>query len=168
MYMKKILKNIFIVLLIAFVGLQFVRSPKNESTAAIPNAITAKYKVPDDIMTAFKASCYDCHSNNTKYPWYSHIQPVSWWLSDHIEDGKRHFNFDEFSAYSIGKQYRKLEEVSGEIEEGEMPLKSYTLIHGDAKLTDIQKASIASWVNTIRDSIKAQYPIDSLERPKKK
>jgi hypothetical protein len=166
--MKNILKKLFIVLLIAFVGLQFVRSPKNESDAVFSTNITTKYAVPTNVMTSLKAACYDCHSNNTNYPWYSKIQPVSWWLADHIEDGKKHFNFDEFTSYSIRRQYRKLEEINEEIEAGEMPLKSYTLIHGHAKLSNEQKVEIANWVNSVRDSIKLQYPTDSLERPQKK
>jgi Haem-binding domain len=165
--MKNILKKFFLFLLVAFVVLQFFRPKKNVSDTISANDITTKYAVPADVMASLQSSCYDCHSNNTKYPWYSHIQPVAWWLSDHIEDGKKHFNFSEFAAYRIGKQYRKLEEINGEIEEGAMPLSSYTLIHGDAKLSADQKTSIANWVNVLRDSIKAQYPEDSLKRPQK-
>jgi Haem-binding domain len=156
-----------LLLLFVFVVLQFFRPKKNIAEGSSVNDITTKYAVPVDVMASLQTSCYDCHSNNTKYPWYSNIQPVAWWLSNHIEDGKRHFNFSEFASYRIGKQYRKLEEINGEIEEGGMPLSSYTLIHGDAKLSAAQKTSIANWVNTIRDSIKAQYPEDSLKRPQK-
>jgi Haem-binding domain len=165
--MKKFFKRLFFILLIAFVVLQFFRPKKNISEGISKNDITTKYAVPADVMASLQTSCYDCHSNNTKYPWYSNIQPVAWWLSNHVEDGKRHFNFSEFASYRIGKQYRKLDEVNGEIEEGGMPLSSYTLIHGDAKLSATQKISIANWVNVLRDSIKAQYPEDSLKRPQR-
>lgn len=165
--MKKFFKRLFLILLFIFIAIQFFRPVKNISSVGSANDITTKYTVPTDVMASLQTSCYDCHSNNTKYPWYSNIQPVAWWLSNHIEDGKRHFNFSEFASYRIGKQYRKLEEINGEIEEGGMPLSSYTLIHGDAKLSAAQKTSIANWVNTIRDSIKAQYPEDSLKRPQR-
>jgi Haem-binding domain len=166
--MKTFLKRFFQFLLFVFIVMQFFRPEKNVSSTLSANDITTKYAIPADVHTSLKTSCYDCHSNNTSYPWYSYIQPVAWYLDNHVKDGKKHFNFNEFASYSIGKQYRKLEEVKGEIEEGEMPMTSYTLIHGDAKLTADQKAGIATWVNTIRDSIKANYPADSLERPKKK
>jgi Haem-binding domain len=163
--MKKFFKRLFLVLLAGFVIIQFFRPGKNTATGSSPNDITAKYAVPADVQQILKTSCYDCHSNNTVYPWYSNIQPVAWWLKDHIDEGKRELNFSEFAAYRIGRQYRKLEEINKEVKEGEMPLSSYTLIHKDAKLSDAQKLAIAGWVTALRDSIKAQYPEDSLKRP---
>jgi Haem-binding domain len=165
--MKKFLKRLLLVLLLVFVVLQFFRSKKNVSEGISANDITIKYKVPTDVMASLQTSCYDCHSNNTKYPWYNNIQPVAWWLAGHIDEGKSKLNFNEFTSYRIGRQYRKLEQINNEVEEGGMPLSSYTLIHGDAKLSATQKTSIANWVNTLRDSIKAQYPTDSLKKPQK-
>jgi Haem-binding domain len=165
--MKKFFKRLFLLLLVAFIAIQFFRPEKNSSEGVSPNDITTKYKVPDDVMAVLKTSCYDCHSNNTVYPWYSNIQPVAWWLKDHIDDGKKELNFSEFASYRIGRQYRKLEEINGEIKEGKMPLNSYTVIHTDAKLSDQQKLAVANWVTALRDSIKAQYPEDSLKRPQR-
>jgi Haem-binding domain len=165
--MKNILKKLFLFLLVAFVVLQFFRPKKNVSDTISANDITTKYAVPADVMASLQTSCYDCHSNNTKYPWYSHIQPVAWWLSDHIEDGKKEINFNEFAVYSPRRQYKKFREISTQLEEDEMPLKSYTIIHGDAKLTKEQKVQIYNWTNAMMDSMKVKYPIDSLERPKK-
>lgn len=165
--MKKFFKRFFLLLLFVFIALQFVKSKKNESAGISVNDITTKYAVPTDVMASLQTSCYDCHSNNTKYPWYNNIQPVSWWLAGHIDEGKSKLNFNEFASYRIGKQYKKLEEINGEIEDGGMPLSSYTLIHGDAKLSVAQKTAIANWVNVLRDSIKAQYPEDSLKRPQR-
>jgi HAMP domain-containing protein len=167
--MKSILKKVFWVLLVAFVLIQFIRPAKNTATALSANDISTKYKVPVDVQNILQTSCNDCHSNNTIYPWYSNIQPVAWYLADHVKDGKRHLDFSEFASYRIGRQYRKLEEISHEIEDGEMPMTSYTLIHGNAKLNDVQKATIYKWVNELRDSIKANNPEDSLVRkPQKK
>jgi hypothetical protein len=165
--MKSFFKKLFWVLLIAFIVIQFFRPEKNISTGISANDITTKYAVPDSVMAILKTSCYDCHSNNTYYPWYNNIQPVAWWLKNHVDEGKRELNFSEFAAYRIGRQYRKLDEVNKQIKEGEMPLESYTLIHGNAKLNEQQKLMVANWVSAIRDSIKAQYPEDSLKRPQK-
>ena len=162
--MKSILKKSLLVLLVLFVLIQFFRPAKNTATALSANDISTKYKVPADVQSILKTSCYDCHSNNTVYPWYSNIQPVAWYLNNHVVDGKRHLDFSEFASYKIGKQYRKLQEISHELEDDGMPMESYTLIHSNAKLNAAQKASIYTWVNELRDSIKANYPEDSLVR----
>jgi hypothetical protein len=163
--MKKFFKQFFLLLLLAFVVIQFFRPAKNVAAGISANDITAKYTIPQDVQTILKTSCYNCHSNNTNYPWYNKIQPVAWWLANHIKDGKKELNFSEFASYRISRQYRKLEEINKEVKEGEMPLESYTLIHGNAKLSEQQKLTMANWVSTLRDSIKAQYPGDSLKRP---
>ncbi len=165
--MKKNFKRLFLVLLAAFIVIQFFRPAKNISAGISANDITSKYAVPQDVQTILKTSCYDCHSNNTVYPWYSNIQPVAWWLDDHVKEGKRELNFSEFATYRIGRQYRKLEEINEEVKENKMPLESYTLVHGDAKLSEQQKLTLANWVVAVRDSIKAQYPEDSLKRPQR-
>jgi hypothetical protein len=165
--MKKFFKRLLFILLIVFVVLQFFRPKKNTSEGASTNDITKAYAVTTNVMTSLQTSCYDCHSNNTKYPWYSNIQPVAWWLADHIEEGKKEINFNEFAAYSPRRQYKKFKEINDQLEEDEMPLKSYTIIHGDAKLSKEQKVEIYKWTNSTMDSMKVKYPIDSLERPKK-
>lgn len=165
--MKIFLKRFLVLMLIAFIAIQFVRPAKNILDAAQPNDIANKYAIPAHVQATLKASCYDCHSNNTKYPWYNNMQPVAWFLADHVKEGKKELNFNEFASYSIGKQYRKLEALNGEVQEDEMPIESYTFIHRDEKLTELQKAGIKSWVTNLRDSIKAQYPADSLIRKQK-
>ena len=166
--MKKFFKILFYTLLIAFVLFQFYPKPaKNQSASINPNDITVAHNVPADVQQALKVSCYDCHSNNTVYPWYSRIQPVALWLGNHIDEGKRELNFSEFGSYSIRRKYNKLKAINEQIKEDEMPLSSYTLIHRNAKLDDSKKGIIANWVNALRDSMKAVYPADSLARKKK-
>ena len=160
--MKKIFKRILIALLIIFIAIQFIRPAKNRSEGISANDISTKYPVPDSVQAILKVACYDCHSNNTRYPWYSEIQPVAWWLNNHIKDGKRGLNFSEFTSYRIKKQFHRLDDINKLVKKNEMPLSSYTLIHTDAKLTEGQKLAIAAWATSIRDSIKAHYPPDSL------
>jgi hypothetical protein len=127
------------------------------------NDITKAVTVPDSVQTLLKTACYDCHSNFTKYPWYSNIQPVGWWLKDHIDEGKQSLNFSEFSAlkprpggrFSTAKalQDHKLEEVAEVVEKAEMPLNSYTIIHREAKLTEAQRKMITDWVATARKQL---------------
>ena len=162
--MKIFFKRFLVFLLIAFLFMQFFRPKKNLSTAAAINDFTTNYAIPADVHAVLKASCYDCHSNNSTYPWYNNIQPVAWYLADHIKEGKKEINFNEFASYKIAKQYRKLEEIINQVEMDEMPLQSYTLIHGGAKLNVAQKSMIINWATVLRDTIKASYPADSLIR----
>lgn len=162
--MKKIFKRILMALLIIFIAIQFIRPAKNRSEGISANDISTKYPVPDSVQAILKVACYDCHSNNTRYPWYEEIQPVAWWLNNHIKDGKRGLNFSEFTSYRIKKQFHRLDDINKLVKKNEMPLSSYTLIHTDAKLTEGQKLAIAAWATSIRDSIKAHYPPDSLAK----
>jgi len=163
---KKILKRTFQLLLVTLIVIQFIRPGKNNTPGISKNDISTVYPMPDSVHTILKTSCYDCHSNNTSYPWYSRIQPVTWWLNDHIQEGKKELNFSEFATYRIGRQYRKLDEVNKQVKENEMPLESYLWIHKGAKLSEQQKLTLAAWVTAIRDTIKANYPADSLVRKK--
>lgn len=164
--LKTVFKRIFQVLLLAFIVIQFIRPEKNKAEGISNNDISKIYAVPENVQVILKTSCYDCHSNNTVYPWYAEIQPVAWWLDDHIKDGKKDLNFSEFAGYAARRQYRKLEEVTEMTEEGKMPLDSYLWIHKNAKLDDGQKQTLANWVNTVRDTMKANYPPDSLVKKK--
>ncbi len=166
--MRKIFKITFLLLIITFIAIQFFRVKKNIATAPddFKNDISAIHHVPQEVQLILQKSCYDCHSNQTKYPWYASIQPVSWWLANHIEDGKKELNFSTFASYRIRRQYRKLQEVIDEVEEENMPLKSYTWMHKNARLDKADKDMIINWANNILDSMKKTYPADSLIRKK--
>jgi len=164
---KKVLKYTALVLLAVLVVIQFFHPKKNKAEGPQPNYIGAKYAIPDDVKSILAKACNDCHSNNTRYPWYSKIQPVHWWLNKHIVEGKKHYNLDELGGKPIWLQYHKLEETIEEVKEGKMPLNSYTWTHKDAKLTNEEKAKITGWAQSVMDTLKARYPADSLVRPKK-
>jgi len=164
--LKKILKRTFQILLLIFIIIQFIRPAKNKSDVISGNDISKIYTVPENVQVILKSSCYDCHSHNTVYPWYANIQPVAWWLNDHVQEGKKELNFSEFAAYRIGRQYKKLDEINKEVKEDEMPLNNYLWLHKNAKLDNQQKLTLTNWVISIRDSIKANYPADSLVRKK--
>ena len=142
--MKKILFGVLVV----FILIQFIRPEKNVSEDAT-NAITTVMQVPDEVKEIIKTSCADCHSNNTKYPWYSEISPVSWYLAQHVNEGKEHLNFSEWAAYNKDQKKHILKDLEEELKEHEMPLKSYLIIHKDAKLTENQYITLLNWVKTI-------------------
>ena len=164
--LKTILKRTLQLLILAFIVIQFFRPEKNKAADIGNNDISLVYTVPAEVQQVLKTSCYDCHSNNTVYPWYAEIQPVAWWLNDHIKHGKDELNFSAFKSYSIRRQYRKLEEINDLVKKDEMPLDSYLLIHNDARLTPEQKLTLATWVESTREFIRLNYPPDSLIRIK--
>ena len=161
------LRKILLVLLAALVIIQFIHPKKNKAEGSQPNYIGNAFPIPADVKTILAKACNDCHSNNTRYPWYSMLQPVHWWMNNHIKDGKKGLNFDEYTSRSLRFQYHKMEDVIEQLKEGDMPLNSYTWIHKDAKLTVEEKTRITGWAESVMDTMKAKYPIDSLIRKKK-
>ena len=159
--MKKYIKPVLLALLALLLLAQLIRPAKNLSNDQSGH-ISKAFPVPDSVEAILKVACYDCHSNFTRYPWYAEIQPVAFWLADHVEEGKGELNFSAFTARRIAVQNHKLEEIIENVREGEMPLSSYTWVHRDAILSDQQKAIITGWAETTMDSIKAHYPADSL------
>ena len=163
---KKILRVFLIVLLAAFVIIQFFHPKKNKAEGPQPNYIGNTFAVSADVKGILTKACNDCHSNNTRYPWYSKIQPVDWWMNGHIKKGKKGLNLDEYTNRRLRYQYRKMEDIIEQLKEGEMPLNSYTWIHKKAILTPDEKKILTDWANSIMDTLKAKYPMDSLMRKK--
>jgi hypothetical protein len=160
----KILKRVLLVLAGLLLILQFIRPPRNSSDGSMTSDITTRLGVPQDVQNILHTSCYDCHSNNTIYPWYAEIQPVGWFLNSDIQEGKRHLNFSEFALYPARRQLSKLNGMIEQINEDEMPLPIYLTMHHDAKLTQEKKDRLIAWANAMIDTIKATYPPDSLSR----
>lgn len=156
------------VIVVLLVLIKFFEPEKNVSTGVAENNIAALYTTPEGVKEILRVSCNDCHSNNTIYPWYSRVQPVAWWLNYHVTDGKRKLNFDEFATYNLRRQYHKLEETEEMVSNNEMPLKSYTLAHREAVLSEHQKQVLIDWSKSIRQQMEALYPIDSLIRQPQK
>ncbi|WP_109438263.1 heme-binding domain-containing protein [Aquimarina sp. AU119] len=153
--MKKSIRIVGLLALLALVIMQFIRPDKNESDYATAVAFFEKETQPnEEVKSILRNNCYDCHSNHTKYPWYAEIAPVSYWLSDHIDEGKEHFDVSGWEQYSNKKKDHKLEELVEEVEEGEMPLSSYTWLHGN--INDQEKEILINWVNTLRTQYTAE------------
>jgi hypothetical protein len=152
------LKKFAYFLLAALVVIQFIRPERNTASGDQSNHIAKRYAVPANVQDVLQRSCNDCHSNNTVYPWYANIQPVAWWLADHVKEGKNELNFDEFLTYSAKKGHHKLEEVNEMVQEDEMPLASYTLIHRNAKLSVEDKRAIMDWTHAVMKEIETTNP----------
>ncbi|MBP6508483.1 MAG: heme-binding domain-containing protein [Opitutaceae bacterium] len=154
--MKSLLKKILVVLFIALVAIQFFPAARNVSTAAPgPNDITVMYPTPPAVKAILAESCYDCHSDNTRYPWYTRIQPVGWWMQQHVTEGLDELNFSQFGTYTPKRARKKMDETIQETKDGEMPLPSYLIMHRQAKLTDLQIQQLVDWAAGIKASIPA-------------
>jgi hypothetical protein len=152
--MKKIIKKILFIGLIIFLLMQLYQPARNEAFEQdITADFTKIYNVPKNIETILRTSCYDCHSNNTNYPWYSNIQPARFFMESHINEGKENLNFNEWGNYSGRKQKNKLDRIAKQIKSNEMPLASYTLIHKNATLSATQKKEIINWISQLKDSL---------------
>ncbi len=159
----KIIKTVLILLVIVFVIAQFIRPEKNTGAPDLSKDITTRIPVPDTVAAILRESCYDCHSDETRYPWYFEVQPVGWWLDDHIREARGHLNFSTFAGMNLRRQYHGLEEIAEQIDLGEMPLPSYLIVHRHASLTMGQKDLLNAWVLDSRAYMKSTYPPDSLQ-----
>lgn len=143
---RKILLAVFVLVIV----MQFIRPEHNNKTTQSLD-ITKAYTVPTNIQAILKNSCYDCHSNSTRYPWYTYIQPLGWWMASHIREGKSELNFDEFGDYSPRRQKSKIKAIAESIKDETMPLPSYTLVHRSAKLSENDKKLLIQWLEKIQN-----------------
>jgi hypothetical protein len=144
--------RIFLIFFALFLLIQLFRPQKNIHPGPQPNSIVT-FGVPQNVQSILAKACYDCHSNNTRYPWYNNLQPVAWLLNDHVVEGKQKLNFDEFATYSLKKQKKKLDETAELVKEDKMPLRSYLWIHKEAKLTAEEKAALSNWAQSLSDQL---------------
>jgi len=159
------MKKIFYVLVVAFILIQFFQIDKtNPPVNEGMDFLTIK-NTPESMASQIRASCYDCHSNETKYPWYSYMQPFGWFLKNHIDEGRKELNFSTFATYEPRRQAHKLYEAGDMVAHGAMPLESYLLIHTDAKLTEVQKTEMAKYFKQIEEEIRASNSLPA-EAPK--
>ena len=144
------MKKFLLALLVVFVLIQFIRIDKNVSDTALSD-IQTTMQASDEVMSIIEKACADCHSNNTNYPWYGEIAPVSGYLNWHVSDGKKHFNMTEWSAYNKDQKDHLIKDLKKELKNKAMPLSSYTLIHKDAKLSAEEYETMMNWVATLNN-----------------
>lgn len=131
------------VLVVAIVlVIQVIPVERNVSTVPPGQSFEKTEKVPANVAAILKVSCYDCHSNNSRYPWYSELQPGAWFMAQHIKKGRDELNFDEFNNYSKRRKKAKIKSIISQIEKDEMPLRSYRIMHGNARLSADEKKEL--------------------------
>lgn len=152
----KIIKKILVFLLVVFLVMQFFGPEKNEGELSSLDPFLTETNPPENVKTILKETCFDCHSNVTRYPWYNSITPVNYWLAGHIDHGKEELNFSKWAAYSLKRKEHKMEEVWEEVKKKKMPLPSYTWTHANANLTQDQIDAVVAWAKQIQADYKSQ------------
>ena len=147
------IRKAFYVLAVVLVLIQFYRPDLNNSNyESAVNEFIQQNNVTSEVESVLKTSCFDCHSNHTSYPFYAQVAPISFWINHHVEEGKEHLNFSDWNNYSTKKKLHKLDEIIEEIDEHEMPLGSYTLIHRDAKLNEESSNLLINWSKELQNA----------------
>lgn len=143
------MKKTVLGIVVAFILIQFIRPTKNDSSNDV-NSIATVMEVPEDVKLILKTSCNDCHSNLTIYPWYNNVAPVSWFVAQHVNDGKEYLNFSEWTVYNKNQKKHILNNLEETLQSHQMPLFSYLKMHEEAIMTDEQYQTLLDWVKTIK------------------
>ena len=146
-------KKIAWAIAIGLIAIQFIQPARNASGQVLETDISKAVSVPDSVQMILKRACYNCHSNNTIYPFYAYIQPIGWLLNSHIEEGKSQLNFSDFGSLSKRRQASKLKSIANQIKDGAMPLPAYTMLHKNAVLGKTDKDLIINWANNTKDTL---------------
>ena len=148
-------KKILFAIGVLFIVIQFAQPAHNKSGQVSTTDISKTVSISDSVQAILRNACYDCHSNNTNYPWYSNIQPMGWLMANHIKHGKEELNFSEFGSYSPRRQLSKLNGIANSIKDDIMPLSSYKLMHKNARLSTKDKAILINWAEQSKGSLSA-------------
>lgn len=160
------MKKILVILLVGFILLQFFPIDKNNPAPTPKMDFLTIKNTPESTAKLIRTGCYDCHSNEAKYPWYGNVQPFGWFLKDHIDEGRKELNFSTFATYEPKRQAHKLSEAAEQIEKGEMPLDSYVMIHSEAKFSPAQNEQLIKYFRMMESEIRLMHDLPA-EQPKK-
>lgn len=151
--MQKLAKNLVIVLVVAFLVIQVVRPDRSNPPVDSSRTIHSQLQPPAEVASVLERSCMDCHSNQTRWPWYSNVAPVSWLVADDVEEAREHMNFSEWAGYERKDAAELLEDICKETSKGDMPLQSYVLMHRDAKLSPQDVRALCEWSEATRQRL---------------
>jgi len=153
---RKVLKWLLILIVALFVGVQFVRPARTNPAVDQTQTIHAQLQITPQVAAILDRSCQDCHSNSTRWPWYSNVVPASWFLVDHVDEGREHLNFSEWGKLEKREVDKKLEEMCEEVTDRVMPIDTYTWIHRSARLSDAEIKTLCDWTEAERRRLATQ------------
>ncbi len=144
--MKKFFNALLLIFGLTLIGIQFFPTQKNTSTEIAKNDLLLATPVPSQVATYLENACYDCHSDQTQYPWYHKVQPLAWIIEQDIQEGKHALNFNEFLSYKKAEQARLLSQINQTLKKKSMPPMYYRLLHPEAHLSKSERISIEKWI----------------------
>ena len=151
--MKKFIKIFAIIIIIIFIGIQFFRPNRTNPVSDKSRDVSYYLNIPVNVKQILERSCYDCHSNLTRWPWYTNVAPASWLVASDVNDARSQMNFSEWGSYNLTDQIDYLDHINKQVKKGSMPLGKYLLIHSDAKLTDADRDLVSKWASSAADSL---------------
>jgi hypothetical protein len=151
--MRKFLKWGGIAVLLLFIGIQFIQPDRTNPPVDESKTIFAYVNVPGEVKSILERSCYDCHTQHTKWPWYSYVAPVSWLVASDVKNGRAMLNLSAWGDYSARKRIARLDQICQELMDDAMPIKPYRLLHPGAALSQAEVDLICNWVDTERDRL---------------
>lgn len=147
------IKKLLAVIAALFVLAQLVRPARVNPTVDPAKTLQATARVTPEVAAILDRACRDCHSSETRWPWYSQVAPVSWLVANHVDDGRRHLSFSRWADYDLPKRLDKLDEMCKEVREGTMPDSTYLLLHAEARLMDADKETLCAWTSQERTAL---------------
>ena len=151
----KITKWVLIIIGCLFILLQFKRPARTNPVSESAQSMEAHTQMTPQVKEILDRSCRDCHSNNTQWPWYTNVAPVSWWIGDHVNEGRKQLNMSEWGRLVRDRQDKKLRQICDEVEDGAMPLSSYLPMHPKANLSEQDKKALCEWTAAERERLSA-------------
>ncbi len=151
--MQKLVKSLLIVLVVAFLAIQFVRPERTNPPVDLSRTIHSQLQPPPEVARIFERSCQDCHSHQTRWPWYSNVAPVSWLVADDVEEAREHMNLSEWAKYERKDVEELLKDICKETSKGDMPLPSYLLIHRSSRLSPQDVRTLCEWSKAARERL---------------
>jgi len=146
-------KFIWLIIILLIVIIQLIPNQKPEVILSNENDLIYNNKLPESVENILRTSCYDCHSNESKYPWYSYIAPVSWLVVRDIKVGREELNFSEWESQSRMDKAKNIDKIIDEVSDEQMPMSIYTLIHSDAKLKAEDRQQLVDWADNYAESL---------------
>jgi len=152
----RVLKWIAVVLIVIFLGIQFIRPARTNPLVDESHTIFAHTQMTPQVAAIFERSCRDCHSNKTVWPWYTNVAPISWWLTNHVNEGRQNLNLSEWGRLDQDRQEKKLRQICDEVSDAVMPLSSYLPMHPQARLSAEDKKTLCDWTEAERARLSGQ------------
>lgn len=143
--LRKVIKWILIVIVCLFILIQVKRPARTNPAVDESQTIFARTQMTPQVAAIFNRSCVDCHSNKTVWPWYTNVEPISWFIVDHVNTGRKNMNLSEWGKLDSGRQDRKLRQICDEVTDGAMPLSTYTPLHPGSKLSPAEVKTLCDW-----------------------